>query len=69
MCSSCSLDPALASVLAAKEQATRSQIQFTVAAKQQDAARQQGEAMNQLLAQAAQLSKSLTSGQTFDAVG
>jgi ABC-type transporter Mla subunit MlaD len=69
MSSSCSLDPAIASVLAAKEQATRSQIQFAVAAKQQDAAQQQGDAMNQLLAQAAQLSKSLSSGQGFDAVG
>jgi hypothetical protein len=69
MCTSCSLDPAISAVLAAKEQATRTEIQFTVAAKQLDAAQQQGEAVNQLLAQAAQLSKSLTTGKSFDGVG
>jgi hypothetical protein len=64
-----SLDPAISSVLAAKENAMRAQINYAVAAKQLDATQQQGEAVNQLLEQAAQLSKSLTSGQGFDAVG
>lgn len=63
------LDPAISSLLAAQEQATRAQIQYAVAGKQLDAAKQQGEAINQLLEQSAQLSKSLTSGGTFDSVG
>ncbi len=63
------LDPAISSVLAAKEAATRSQINYAVAGKQLDAAQQQGEAINQLLQQSAQLSKSLSSGGGFDAVG
>jgi hypothetical protein len=67
--SSTGLDPAISSVLAAQESAMRTQINYAVAGKQQDAAKQQGDAMNALLAQAAQLSKSLTSGQSFDAVG
>jgi hypothetical protein len=66
---SSSLDPAVSSVLAAKENAMRSQINYAVAAKQLDATKQQGDAINQLLEQSAQLSKSLTSGQGFDAVG
>lgn len=66
---SASLDPAVSSLLAAQENAVKTQINYAVAGKQLDAARQQGEAVNQLLEQAAQLSKSLTSGQSFDAVG
>jgi hypothetical protein len=68
MCSS-SLDPAVSSVMAAKDNALRTQINYAVAAKQLDATQQQGEAVNQLIEQAAQLGKSLTSGQGFDAVG
>ena len=45
------------------------QINFAVAAKQLDATQQQGETVNQLLEQAAQLSKSLATGGGFDAVG
>ena len=63
------LDPAISSLLAAKEQALRTQVQYAVAGKQLDAAKQQGEAVNQLLEQSAQLSKSLSSGAAFDAVG
>jgi hypothetical protein len=69
MCSSSSLDPAVSSVLAAKEAAMRTQINFAVAGKQLDATKQQGDAANELLEQSLQLSKSLTSGQGFDAVG
>lgn len=67
--SASSLDPAISSLLAAQENATRMQINYAVAGKQLDAMQQQGEAVNDLLAQAAQLSKSLSSGQSFDAVG
>lgn len=63
------LDPAISSLLAAKEQAMRTQVQYAVAGKQLDAAKQQGEAVNQLIEQSAQLSKSLSSGGAFDAVG
>ncbi len=66
---SSAIDPAISSVLAAKDSALRSQVSAAVAGKQLDALEQQGEAVNQLLSQAAQLSKSLTSGQSFDAVG
>lgn len=63
------IDPAISSLLAAQENAMRTQINYAVAGKQLDAMEQQGEAVNQLLTQAAQLSKSLSSGQSFDAVG
>ena len=66
---SSAIDPAIASVLAAKEAATRAQINYAVAGKQLDATRQQGDALNALLQQSAQLSKSLSSGGGFDAVG
>ncbi|HTN76175.1 MAG TPA: hypothetical protein VL096_13050 [Pirellulaceae bacterium] len=69
MSSSTGLDPAISSVLAAKDNALRTQISYAVAGKQLDAAKQQGAAVNDLLAQAAQLSKSLTSGHGFDGVG
>jgi hypothetical protein len=63
------IDPAISSLLAAQENAMRTQINYAMAGKQLDAMEQQGEAVNQLLTQAAQLSKSLGSGQSFDAVG
>jgi hypothetical protein len=66
--SSCSIDPAISSLLAAQEGATRTQIQFAVAAKQLNLQEQQGAAMNELLEQAAALGKSLAGGQSFDAV-
>lgn len=64
-----SIDPAISAVLNAKDNALRTQISYAVAGKQQAAAKQQGEAVNQLLEQSAQLSKSLASGHGFDAVG
>lgn len=66
---SSALDPAISSLLAAQEAAMRTQVQYAVAGKQLDASKQQGEAINQLLQQSAQLSKSLSSGASFDAVG
>ena len=66
---STALDPAITSLLAAKENAVRAQISFAVAGKQLAAQQAQGEAVNQLLEQSAQLSKSLSSGHGFDAVG
>jgi hypothetical protein len=64
-----SLDPAIQSVLAAREEALSSQIGFAVAAKSLDAARQQAEAVQGLLDQAVQLSKAAGSGENFDAQG
>jgi hypothetical protein len=64
-----SADCAIGSVTAAKDAAVKAEIAYTIQAKALDAARQQGDAANQLLAQAAQLSKSLTTGTKFDAVG
>jgi hypothetical protein len=66
---SSAIDPAISSVLAAKDAALRSQISTAVAGKQLDALEQQGKAVNELLSQAAQLSKSLSSGTAFDAIG
>jgi hypothetical protein len=63
------LDPAVSSVLAAKESALRARIDTAVLAKQLDATEAQGAALHELLEQAAQLSKSLDSGAAFDAVG
>jgi hypothetical protein len=69
MCSAGGIDCAVSSVLAARESALRTEVSFAIAAKQQDAVKQQGDALTELLEQAAQLSKSLVSGQRFDAVG
>jgi hypothetical protein len=69
MCSSNLIDPAVSSLLAAQDASLRTQISFAVAGKQQDAAQQEGSAINALLEQSLQLSKSLVSGQLFDAVG
>ncbi len=63
------LDPAVQSVLAAKQGALQHQIAMTMAAKQLDVAEQQGAAVNALLDQAVQLSKAIGAGQNFDAQG
>lgn len=63
------LDPAISAVIDAKENALRTQISYAVAGKQLSAQKAEGEAVNQLLEQSAQLSKSLSSGHAFDAVG
>ncbi|MBW3597997.1 MAG: hypothetical protein KY475_12060 [Planctomycetes bacterium] len=62
-----SLDPAIQSLLSAQQGALRNQVAFTVAAKQLDATRQQGDAANALLEQAVQLSKALGAGENYDA--
>lgn len=62
------LDPAIAGVLAARESAVRTQISYAVAAKQLDAARQQGDAVVQLLQAAASMGKSPDRGRQFDAL-
>ena len=64
-----SIDGAVSSVLAAKDSALKTQIGFALAAKQLDAQQQQGDAVNQLLEAAAQLSKSIGTGSGFDGVG
>ena len=61
-----SLDPAISTVLAAQEGALQSQIQFALAGKALDAAQQNGQTANQLLDAAAQISRSLNTGGSFD---
>lgn len=61
-----SIDPAVMSVIAAKNSALKSEIGFAIAAKQLNAARHQGEAVNQLLKDAAQLSRAIGKGAGFD---
>ena len=62
------IDPAIASVLAARESAVQTQIAYAVAGKQLDAIQQQGAAVVELLQAAAGMSKSLDSGRHFDRV-
>jgi hypothetical protein len=64
-----SIDSAISSVLAAKENAIKTQVAFAVAAKQLQATKQQGEAASQLVDAAVQLSKAIGKGLGFDAVG
>ena len=64
-----SIDSAIGSVLAAKDSAVKSQIGFAVQAKMLTASKQQGEAVNQLLQAAAELSKAVGKGLRFDALG
>jgi hypothetical protein len=61
------IDCAVQNVLNAKQDALQQQISITVAAKQLDAARQQGDAVNALLQEAVQLSKAAGAGENFDA--
>ena len=63
-----SIDGAISSVLAAKDAALKTQIGYAIAGKQLDAQQQQGDAVNQLLAAAAKLSKSIGTGGGFDGV-
>ena len=63
-----SIDGAISSVLAAKDSALKTQIGYAIAGKQLAAQRQQGDAVNQLLEAAAQLSKSISTGGGFDGV-
>ena len=64
-----SLDAAVSSVLASKEAAINTQIAVEIVGKRLDAQKQEGEAVNQLLESAAQLSKALGKGAGIDHVG
>lgn len=61
-----STDAAINSVLAAKQSALNSQIGTAVAKKSLDAQQAAGDAVNQLLQQAANLSKALGRGENLD---
>ena len=61
MCDTCS-------VSAAQNSAVQMQIQVSLLAKQQSAAKQSGEAVVQLIEAAAQVGKSLDTGKQFDGV-
>ena len=63
-----SIDPAIPSLLAAKQIAIQTQAAFAVAAKSLAAQKQQGDAMVQLIEAVAQLGKALGRGQLLDAV-
>lgn len=63
------VDQASCSVQAAQQSALQLQIGVAVARKSLDATQLQGDAVNQLLADAAALSKAIGKGENFDAVG
>ncbi|MBX7166261.1 MAG: hypothetical protein K1X74_07915 [Pirellulales bacterium] len=63
------LDPAISSVLAAKQSALQTQISFAIAGKQQEAVRQQGDALVQLLQSIATQGKSPDRGKLCDCSG
>ena len=63
------MDPAIAALISAQNAALCTQIQYALTAKSLDNMELQGQAVNQLLADAAQLSKDLILGRNFDAVG
>ncbi|TWT39476.1 YjfB family protein [Blastopirellula retiformator] len=63
------LDPAVASVLAAKDAQTKSQIGYAVAKKGLDAVEQQGEAVVSLIESAGRIGKEAGKGGSFDAFG
>lgn len=63
------MDPAITAVMRAKDIALSMQVQTAVADKALDSMEMQGKAMNQLLEAAATLSKDLSLGGKFDAVG
>ncbi len=67
MCSSC--DAATSSVLAAQQSALNSKIGYAVAKKSLDAQKAAGDAVNQLLESAANLSKAAGKGQGLDLLG
>jgi hypothetical protein len=60
-------DPAIQSVLAAQQAALQAQIQMALASKQLSAAKQQGQALVELISAAANVGKAIGSGDTFDA--
>lgn len=62
-----SIDPAIASVIAAKQSAVQSQIAVALAEKSLSATKQQGDAIVQLIKDAGNLGKASGRGQQFDA--
>ena len=60
-------DPAIQSVLAAQQSAVHAQIQMALASKQLSAARQQGQALVELISAAANVGRAIGSGAQFDA--
>ncbi|PQO43261.1 putative motility protein [Blastopirellula marina] len=63
------LDPAISSVLAAKDAQTKTQIGFAVAKKGLDAAEQQGQAVVSLIEAAGRIGKEAGKGANLDAFG
>jgi hypothetical protein len=59
-------DPAIQTVLAAKDAALQAQILMALASKQLAAAKQQGQAQVELIRAAAQVGKAIGSGANFD---
>ena len=66
---STSIDPAISSVVAAKNGTLQSQVTMAVEAKRLDATKAAGKAIAELLQAAAQMSKSMGKGVKFDALG
>jgi hypothetical protein len=60
-------DPVIQSVLAAQQGALQAQIQMAIASKQLGAAKQQGQALVELISAAANVGKAIGSGASFDA--
>ena len=60
-------DPAIQSVLAAKQAALQAQILMALASKQLAATKQQGQAIVELINSAASAGKTIGSGASFDA--
>jgi hypothetical protein len=61
------MDPAIQSVMAAQQSALQAQIQMALASKQLSAAKQQGQALVELISAAANVGKAIGSGASFDA--
>ena len=62
-----SIDPAVASVIAAKQSAVQSQIAVSLAEKSLSATKKQGDAIVQLIKDAGNFGKALGRGDLFDA--
>lgn len=60
-------DPVIQAVVAAQQSAVQAQIQTAIASKQLSAARQQGQALVELITAAANVGKAVDRGANFDA--
>ena len=63
------IDPAIGQVLAAQQNAARSDIRITLEAKRQDVMRAEGEAINELLQASGQSVRQPGKGGLFDSTG